>query len=67
MEQYPEAQETAEEAFEQRFQELSHVTARVFNKIIGLHDSKRAKTWAEVGDLGYIIEAMNELDEFLGV
>lgn len=67
IEQYPEPHETAEEAFEQRYQELSQVTARVFNKIIGLHDSNREKTWADVGDLGHIIEAMKELDEFLGV
>ena len=41
--------------------------ARVFNKVIGHHDNKREKTWADVGDLGHVIELMNELDEFLGV
>jgi hypothetical protein len=67
MEQYPQPDETAQEAYEQRYQELTKVTARVFNKIIGHRDNNREKTWAEVGDLGHIIEMMQELDEFLGV
>jgi len=71
MERFPESPiqlpDNVEAAFDQQYQELSNVTARVFNKIIGLRDSNRAKTWDEVGDLGHIIEVMNELDEFLGV
>lgn len=67
MEQYPETHETAQEAYERQYQELSKVATRVFNKIKGYHDSKRAKTWDEVGDLEYIVETMNDLDEFLGV
>ena len=66
MEQDPQPHVTAQEAYEQQYQELSNVMAHVFNKIIGHHDSNREKTWAAVGDLGHIIEIMQELDEFLG-
>lgn len=66
MEHPPEQPQTAEQAYEQQYEVLSRVMARVFNKVIGHHDSSSEKNWAHVGDLGHIIEVMNELDEFLG-
>lgn len=64
--EYIQPPETAEEAFEQSYQELSRVTARVINKIVGLHDSNREKTWADVDDLEHVAELMQELDKLLG-
>lgn len=63
----PSLYETPEEAYEQLYQELGSVATRVFGKLKGYHDSNRPKTWADVGDLGYILETVRELDEFLGV
>lgn len=63
--EYTPSPETAEEAFELRYRELSRLMARVSNQIVGLHNSNRKKTWADVGDLGQIIEVMQELDKFL--
>lgn len=68
MENIPEQQplpDDPELAFQQRFQDVSRVTARVFTKIIGLRDNSE-KTWADVGTLGHIMEVMDELDQFLG-
>ena len=58
--------QTAQEAYEQQYEILSRVMARVFNKIIGHHGNNGEKTWGHVGDLGHVTEVMNELDEFLG-
>lgn len=63
--EYAQHPETAEEAFEQQYQELSRLIACVFKKMTERHESKRTKNWADVGDLGHSIEIMRELDEFL--
>lgn len=65
MSEYTPPPETAGEAFEQRYQELSKITARVFNNLIGFHDNNREKTWADVYDLERIAEIMLELDTLL--
>lgn len=63
MERYP---ENTQEAYEQQYQELADVMARVFNKIITRRASASEKTWADVGSLEHITKLMQELDEFLG-
>lgn len=67
MEQDPSLHETPEAAYEEIYQELGRVATSVFRKLKGYHDSARPKTWAEVSDVGYILETMQELDDFLGV
>lgn len=67
MERDPSSHETPEEAYEEIYRQLGSVAASVFGKLQRYHDRHPKKTWAEVGDLGYILETMQELDKFLGM
>ncbi len=68
MEHTPESQpqQTAQEAFEQDYQEILDVLAAIKNKVNEYHNDGRPKNWSDVGSLGHVTEELNNIAEFLG-